>query len=316
MSKPILEIKQIEMLADISELIPAIVTHGDDWGIKVFNRASQHCQKYMPPNRRSFYKILFINEGDVIFTIGTETYYINKPTILFLHPNEICSWKNLSLLNGGCSTGHYILFKEEYLHQNPIIKILAERYRCFLTPANNIYQLEPNSADVIDRLFLNMHEEAAKNTLAGNDALLAHFQLLIIESARVGNRPQEQIAVNNDFRHIQRFFQLLEKEFSVVNYDMPLRIRKAQDFANELGLHPNYLNSLLKTHTGQSLSNYLIDRVLEESKVLLKQTDWNLQQIGYALGFNDQSNFSRFFKKSVGQTAMQYRTKAQHSIIQ
>ena len=307
MAKPVLYVKQIEMLRDIPELVPAMKVDEEQWAIKIFSREVFHCQAYMPPNRRSFYKILFINKGEVIFTIGAQTYYINQPTVLFLHPNEICSWKNLSLLNGGESTGHYILFKEQYLQDNQIIKLLTDRYHCFLSAANNVKQLTPPVVQTIDNLFLKMQEALSKNTAAGHDNFLAYLQLMIVEGAQSSGPPLEQQILTKDFRHIQRFFQLLEKEFSGVNHEMPLRIKSAQDFANELALHPNYLNALLKAHTGQSLSSYLTSRIVEESKVLLRQTDWPLQQIGYALGFNDQSNFSRFFKKTTGQTAKQYR---------
>lgn len=54
------------------------------------------CRNYLSPNRRDFYKILLVTGGAGIFTMGLNTYYIDEPTILFIHPNDIISWKNLS----------------------------------------------------------------------------------------------------------------------------------------------------------------------------------------------------------------------------
>jgi len=51
---------------------------------------------------------------------------------------------------------------------------------------------------------------------------------------------------------------------------------------------------------------------LEESKILLVQTDWSIQQIGFAIGFADQPNFSYFFKKNAGITPAEFRKNYVH----
>jgi AraC-like DNA-binding protein len=62
-------------------------------------------------------------------------------------------------------------------------------------------------------------------------------------------------------------------------------------------MHPNYLNALLKKQTGQNVSAYIRNRLLEEAKTLLLQTNWNLQHIAYSIGSLEQSNFNFFFQK-------------------
>jgi AraC-like DNA-binding protein len=72
-------------------------------------------------------------------------------------------------------------------------------------------------------------------------------------------------------------------------------------------MHPNYLNVLLKKQTGQNVSAYIRNRLLEEAKTLLLQTNWNLQHIAYSIGFSEQSNFNFFFKKNTGFTPVEFR---------
>lgn len=90
-----------------------------------------------------------------------------------------------------------------------------------------------------------------------------------------------------------------------------MRIKTAKEFAAALSVHPNHLNALLKKHTGQNLSTHIRSRLLEEAKILLLQTDWSLQDIGYSIGFADQPNFHLFFKKNTGLTPSEFR-KSQH----
>jgi AraC family transcriptional regulator, transcriptional activator of pobA len=103
----------------------------------------------------------------------------------------------------------------------------------------------------------------------------------------------------------------LEKETSSINYTDPIRIKTAKEFADELAIHPNHLNLLLKKHTGQNVSTHIKSRLLEESKILLLQTNWTIQCIGYAIGFAEQPNFSQFFKKNIGITPGEFR-RSQH----
>jgi AraC family transcriptional activator of pobA len=108
-------------------------------------------------------------------------------------------------------------------------------------------------------------------------------------------------------RYVHAFLCLLEQETALVSSRMPIRIRTAKEFAGRLFVHPNYLNVLLKKHTGKNLSAHIKGRLLEESKLLLVETDWTLEKIGHAIGFSDQPNFSQFFKKSMGITPAEYR---------
>ena len=72
-------------------------------------------------------------------------------------------------------------------------------------------------------------------------------------------------------------------------------------------MHPNYLNQLLKKHTGQNASTHIQNRILDEAKALLVQTDWSLQDISHSIGFAEQPSFTVFFKKHTGYTPAEFR---------
>lgn len=103
----------------------------------------------------------------------------------------------------------------------------------------------------------------------------------------------------------------MDKEMSSINIDTPIRIKTAKEFAASLSVHPNHLNSLLNKHTGQNVSTHIKSKLLEQSKVLLLQTDWSLQDISYTMGFTEQPNFNLFFKKNTGITPAEFRRAKQ-----
>lgn len=301
-----LDHKAIELLRDIPDLLPVTRQYYESWTIKVYNRENNNCKNYLSPNRREFYKVLFITGGTGIFTLGINTYYIDEPTILFIHPAEIISWKNLSEE----SSGHYTLFKKSFVDEHPNLKTVMKKYSLFSDVNKSVIRIEKKDIPALDTLFLQMKEEELIGGTLAEDAMQAYLQLIMIRSARAAKHPEPD-AISDEYKHIHEFFDLLEKETSGVNYIKPIRIKTAKEFAEHLSIHPNHLNALLKKHTGQNVSTHIKSRLLDESKALLLQTDWTLQDIGYSIGFSDQPNFSQFFKKNTGVTPADFRRNLQ-----
>ena len=80
-----------------------------------------------------------------------------------------------------------------------------------------------------------------------------------------------------------------------------------EDVAEQVHLHPSYFSSLFKQSTGSSFKEYLNMVRIEESKRLLANTDFSIIDIAVAVGFEDQSYFSKVFKKYTGLTPKQFR---------
>lgn len=79
------------------------------------------------------------------------------------------------------------------------------------------------------------------------------------------------------------------------------------DVANHVHLNSAYFSTLFKQSTGSSFKEYLNMVRIEESKRLLANTDYSIIDIALATGFEDQSYFSKVFKKYTGLTPKQYR---------
>ncbi|EJL73634.1 AraC family transcriptional regulator [Chryseobacterium populi] len=298
--KTSLDLKEIDLLRNFPELTPIYRESHDSKQIKVFNREIEDCRNYLSANRRDFYKVLMITGGDGIFTLGLNKYMIDKPTMIFIHPNDIISWQKTS----GESAGYYLLFKKDFINHHPMLKATIERLALFNDKSKSMVCVEEKDLPGFIRLWESMYNEQ-ENQL-GEDAIQAYIQLLMIDSARMSKFLIPESA-GEDYDHIHRFFGLLEEEVSHINYEKPIKLRTAQEFAVSLGLHPNYLNRILKKRTGQNVSTHIKGRLLDECKALLLQTTWTLEQISYAVGFSDQPNFNFFFKKNTGLTPNAYR---------
>jgi AraC-like DNA-binding protein len=85
-------------------------------------------------------------------------------------------------------------------------------------------------------------------------------------------------------------------------------MRSAKEYAERLAVHVNHLNKVLKENTGKTTTEIISSRILQEAKILLKQTDWNISEVAYSLGFEETAHFSNFFKKQTSLTPVTFRS--------
>ncbi|MFS0880592.1 helix-turn-helix domain-containing protein [Metabacillus niabensis] len=81
------------------------------------------------------------------------------------------------------------------------------------------------------------------------------------------------------------------------------------DIANKVELSPKYLSVLFKKEVGITVSEYIQRTKIEEAKKLLAFSKTPISEICSLLNFNDQSYFTKVFKKVTGVTPKLYRER-------
>lgn len=85
--------------------------------------------------------------------------------------------------------------------------------------------------------------------------------------------------------------------------------RDAAFYADRLHITPHYLATVVRAVTGRSLKTRISEAVLTEAYAMLSDTDNNIKQIAFQLGFTSQTFFGRYFKRLTGMSPLQYRKK-------
>ena len=138
--------------------------------------------------------------------------------------------------------------------------------------------------------------------------LLRNYVLELIHMGQKLNPIESMLnSTNASSRISSLFIELLERQFPIENDAQMMQLKAPIDFAKTLGVHINHLNKVLKETTGNSTSEIINGRVVEEAKILLRQTQWNVSEVAFALGFDEVAHFSNFFKKHTGLSPLKFR---------
>ena len=80
-----------------------------------------------------------------------------------------------------------------------------------------------------------------------------------------------------------------------------------QELADEAHMSRVHYTRRFKRAVGLSPNEFLVRQRVERSAILLKQTDWTLEQIADVIGYADQHYFSRQFRRTMGVSPGAYR---------
>lgn len=248
-------------------------------------------KQVMPYNKRAFYKISLIN-GRNTAEYADKVIEIEKNGLLFATPKVPYHWTPKSDDQGG----YFCIFTDEFLIRNKSGVVLDD-LPIFKPGGYPIFELSAAESDALATVFEKMYKELSSNYAYKYD-LLRNY---VLELIHYGQKLQPATALypahNASTRVTSLFVELLERQFPIESPQQKLGLRTARDYANRLAVHVNHLNKVLKENTGRTTTEIISGRVVQEAKMLLKQTDWNISEIAYCLGFEEVAHFSNFFKK-------------------
>ena len=86
-----------------------------------------------------------------------------------------------------------------------------------------------------------------------------------------------------------------------------------EDVAEKFYVSPNYLSALIRKETGQTYRQYVIDAKMAVAKQLLNDTRMRVEDIAYAIGYENYISFYNIFKKIEHVSPSEYRLSQRNS---
>lgn len=126
-------------------------------------------------------------------------------------------------------------------------------------------------------------------------ALLARLSIL------QGRQRAHEPVISPALQRFKRFQQLVEERFA--------QWHQVADYANQLGYTEKSLARAVEAAMGMTAKVFIAARINLEAKRLLVHTDLSVAAIGDRLGFEEPTNFSKFFKREAGCTPVAFRRR-------
>lgn len=264
--------------------------------IKTFKK-----KKTMPYNRRAYYKISLIR-GRNRAEYADKVIQIEKNALLFATPKVPYNWVS----EDDAQSGIFCVFTGDFFQKNQT-GIALDELPIFKSGAYPVFEITDEEAEEIDEIFQKIKKEIGSD-YKFKYSLIRNY---VLELIHLGQKLQPATTLhatqNASTRILSLFVELLERQFPIESPSQKLQLRSAKEYAERLSIHVNHLNKVLKENTGKTTSELIGNRILNESKVLLKQTDWSISEIAYALGFEEVAHFSNFFKKQTATSPLSFR---------
>ena len=248
----------------------------------------------MPPYRQGFYQIGLLNyTGESKFNLNTHLLDFDGLPLWFVVPGQVVSWfrdKNIS--------GFFVMFRKEFLmnsfpdltHDFPFLKMTENSVMMLTEEEHESLNLD---LERMHSVFKNPHPYQER-MLEGMLGSLLFFCKAIHERHKTTEN------------HLSRA-QVIANQFEALVDKMYVDTKNVGDYAEELNITPNYLTTTIKKLTGKSAKDIIQERLLIESKSLLKYSGLDIAEIAYRLNFQEPTHFTRFFKNLSGLTPNQFR---------
>jgi AraC family transcriptional activator of pobA len=253
----------------------------------------------VPYKRRDYFKITLII-GNSKIHYADKIIEVKKQALVFSNPHIPYKWEHTHDIR----SGYFCIFNQPFFHQFGDLN----QYTVFHPNGMHVFDLSDDQVNQISDMYERMFEEINSDYIHKWDVLrnlvfeMLHFAMKMQPSTKLDKLP-----INASQRISMLFLELLERQFPIDESHQKINIRSASGFAGQLNVHVNHLNRAVKDTTQKTTTQIIAERILQESKILLKHSAWSVSEIAYSLGFTEVTHFNNFFKKQVQLRPLKFR---------
>jgi len=258
---------------------------------------------HSPVYRANFFSFVFVKDAWGRCSSDANWFDLQPGIVYFNNPGHIKEFvvkemKSLFMLTLSEA------FLKENVHANIFDEfpfLLSETVPPRLLPGEQFEELE--------ELYLQI-QKAYRSGSPYRNKLIGHLFVAILIKIREafwkGYSPVDE--GDRASQIVRKFKHAMEKHYRELSKGQVEKVNRVQEYADILNLHPNYLNTVIKTKTGKSVGTWISEKTIAEAKALLKNSNMPVKEISYRLGFAEIQNFSTYFKKHTKSTPVYYRS--------
>lgn len=249
------------------------------------------------PHRHNYYTVIWPITATGRHIIDFKEYPIKPHHLFFVSPSQVHQ-----IITDPNPTGFVILFTPEFLQQNSIREDFISNLKLFResdeTPP---LPLNPDLEKLLSSFIEQMNAAFHSDSDMKFETIGAYLKLFLIScngQCSIVPETNTQLAETGKSL-VQRFKMLVEKHYRDWH--------QVKDYAEELNVTPGYLNDVITSSMNTSVKDYIQHRLVLEAKRMALFVKKSGKEIGFDLGFDDPSHFSKFFKSNTGLSLAEFK---------
>ncbi|MEO0899504.1 MAG: helix-turn-helix transcriptional regulator [Bacteroidota bacterium] len=244
-------------------------------------------------HRLNFYVLLVIEKGNCVHRIDFQTCPLKEGECVLITPNQIHAFDPSHSFQG-----KLIVFTPSFLqkHVGSSTRDLL-RLHFDYQPSGTALSYSPHlkQFEALYILFSSKENEFLPQQIAG---YLSLFLLGLIQKKGELERPLQD---NRSKEHFDTFRRLVSTHFP--------QSRDASWYAGQMSISYKYLNQVCKETIKLTAKAYIDRFIILEAKRYLVAHAQSIKEISFTLGFEEPTNFIKYFKKRVNLTPTEFRSE-------
>ena len=245
------------------------------------------------PHRIEFFALLIVTSGSGTHQVDLQNYDITAGDVLKIAKGQVHAFQENFEYEG-----FLVAFTEDFL-----VKQFSKSSVDFISHLYN-YHLSKTpvqkSSYTLPFLKEAQFELKLTNDYAKKEILAKIVELYLL---RLERQAQIDSPVDVNVKHqtlFLNFKNLVEKKYT--------ETRNVKTYAEELAISPKYLNEIVQKVTLNTAKNFIDNYVILEIKRVIFAKALSLKEITYLVGFDEVTNFTKFFKKHTGYTPKEFKS--------
>jgi len=248
------------------------------------------------PHRAQFYHILWIEKGSGTHFVDFNPISIEDNAILFIPHNSVNVFDK-----NGTYHGKTILFTNNFFCKNNSDLQFLQTSMLF-SDLYNIGKIKVNQQLSDLRVFLNSIETEynRKPDSVQYEVLHNMLHVFLLQAEReMRKQGYEELKPSANLDYLMLFKDLLEQNFR--------KDRAVKKYASELSLSEKQLHKATTSLLDKTPKQIIDERVLLEAKRLLAHSTQTIKEVAYELGYDEPTNFIKYFRKHTNSTPSEFR---------
>lgn len=279
------------------------ISHGHTQQDLMISRFAPYVREHQHLHRQhghSFYHLVLFTKGAGTHTIDFSSFNVQPYQVYFMAPGQVHSWHF-----DGEPDGYLVHFSQAFFQSFLLDQQYLERFSFFRGNSRDaVLKIPAVQREQALALFEGMLKELDAPGEGGLDMIRMYLLQFFILMERASGKTEKKQVPQQKQLLLTNFRLLINKHYNT--------IRLPKEYAELLYITPNHLNALCQDLLGKTAGELIRDRILLEAKRLLVNESLTITEIAYALNFQDNSYFNRFFKKNMGMTPEAFRKQLSH----